>query len=134
MSAIEITEELRRFAFLFAALNKSGLDTKLTQLGQSLISGIGDSESITMEEDLEKVRILFENYKEEANKPLEKTQLKDKKKVRAYVDGCFDLMHAGHYNSLRQASKLGDELVCGINSDLEVTLVKGPPVFNVDER
>jgi len=134
MSAIEITEDLRRFAFLFAALNKNGLDTKLTQLGQSLMNNIEDSESITLEEDLEKIRILFENYKEDANISVKKTQLKDKKKVRAYVDGCYDLMHAGHYNSLRQASKLGDELVCGVNSDMEIKLVKGPPVFNIDER
>ena len=57
-----------------------------------------------------------------------------KSKVRVYIDGCFDLMHAGHFNSFRQAKKLGDILVLGINSDEEVEAVKGPTVFNGRER
>jgi ethanolamine-phosphate cytidylyltransferase len=36
-----------------------------------------------------------------------------KKPVRVYIDGCFDIMHSGHYNALRQAKKLGDVLVVG---------------------
>jgi hypothetical protein len=27
--------------------------------------------------------------------------IKSDKKVRVYVDGCFDIMHSGHYNALR---------------------------------
>ena len=27
--------------------------------------------------------------------------------VRVYMDGCFDIMHSGHYNALRQAKTLG---------------------------
>lgn len=23
--------------------------------------------------------------------------------VRGYIDGCFDIMHSGHYNAIRQA-------------------------------
>ena len=54
--------------------------------------------------------------------------------IRVYLDGCFDLMHAGHYNSFRQAKKFGKTLVAGINSDEEVSVVKGPTVFNGVER
>lgn len=57
-----------------------------------------------------------------------------KSKVRVYIDGWFDLIHAGHFNSFRQAKKLGDVLVLGINSDEEVEAVKGPTVFNWRER
>ena len=36
------------------------------------------------------------------------------KPIRVYVDGCFDIMHSGHYNVLRQARQLGDILVAGV--------------------
>jgi ethanolamine-phosphate cytidylyltransferase len=57
-----------------------------------------------------------------------------KKPVRIYMDGCFDMMHYGHANALRQARALGDQLVVGINSDEEIRKNKGPPVMNIDER
>ena len=43
-----------------------------------------------------------------------------KRRIRVYMDGCFDLMHYGHANALRQAKALGDELVVGLVSDDEV--------------
>ena len=43
-----------------------------------------------------------------------------KKRTRVYMDGCFDLMHYGHANALRQAKALGDELVVGVVSDGEM--------------
>lgn len=54
--------------------------------------------------------------------------------VRIYVDGCFDLVHSGHYNAIRQAKALGDELVVGVNSDKDIMEVKGPTIMNEDER
>jgi len=54
--------------------------------------------------------------------------------VRVYVDGCFDMMHSGHFNALRQARKLGDVLVAGVHSDAEITRAKGMPVLNNEER
>ena len=57
-----------------------------------------------------------------------------RKAVRGYIDGCFDLTHAGHYISFRQSSKLNDVLVVGVNSDSEIEKVKGPTIFKVDER
>ena len=44
----------------------------------------------------------------------------DKKPVRIWVDGCFDLFHFGHCNAIRQAKAFGDELVVGIHSDEEI--------------
>jgi cytidyltransferase-like protein len=58
----------------------------------------------------------------------------DKPLVRVYVDGCFDMMHSGHFNALRQARKLGDVLVAGVHSDAEITRAKGMPVLNNEER
>eukprot|EP00744_Colponema_vietnamica_P004284 GILI01006429.1.p1 GENE.GILI01006429.1~~GILI01006429.1.p1 ORF type:complete len:456 (+),score=118.35 GILI01006429.1:45-1412(+) len=54
--------------------------------------------------------------------------------VRVYIDGCFDLMHSGHFNAIRQAKALGDILVVGVHSDEEITRNKGPPVINERER
>ena len=46
------------------------------------------------------------------------------KKV-VWTNGCFDLLHAGHIRSLRDAKALGDILVVGINSDRSAGAIKG---------
>jgi cytidyltransferase-like protein len=50
------------------------------------------------------------------------------------MDGCFDLMHYGHANALRQAKAVGDQLVVGLIPDSEIMRCKGPPVLNETER
>ncbi|KAK6789828.1 hypothetical protein RDI58_013628 [Solanum bulbocastanum] len=57
-----------------------------------------------------------------------------KKRIRVYMDGCFDLMHYGHANAIRQAKELGDELIVGVVSDEEIVANKGPPVLCMEER
>jgi D-beta-D-heptose 7-phosphate kinase/D-beta-D-heptose 1-phosphate adenosyltransferase len=42
-----------------------------------------------------------------------------------FTNGCFDLLHAGHIHLLRQARRLGDLLVLGINDDASVRRLKG---------
>ncbi|PSC71866.1 Ethanolamine-phosphate cytidylyltransferase [Micractinium conductrix] len=59
---------------------------------------------------------------------------RSRRPVRVYLDGCFDLMHYGHANALRQAKALGDELVVGLVPDREILRCKGPPILNDDER
>ncbi|KAL8093200.1 hypothetical protein AgCh_035187 [Apium graveolens] len=59
---------------------------------------------------------------------------KKKGPIRVYMDGCFDMMHYGHCNALRQARALGDQLVVGVVSDDEITANKGPPVTPLNER
>jgi len=41
--------------------------------------------------------------------------------------GCFDLLHAGHVQTLEAARRLGDCLVVCLNSDASVRRLKGPP-------
>lgn len=43
-----------------------------------------------------------------------------------FTNGCFDLLHVGHIRYLRQARRMGDFLVVGINSDDSVARLKGP--------
>lgn len=57
-----------------------------------------------------------------------------KKPIRVYMDGCFDAMHFGHANALRQAKALGDVLVVGINPASEICKHKGPPIMTDEER
>lgn len=49
----------------------------------------------------------------------------NKKLIRVWADGCFDLMHWGHANALRQAKLLGDVLVVGVHSDAAILKNKG---------
>ncbi|CAN0901303.1 Ethanolamine-phosphate cytidylyltransferase [Linum grandiflorum] len=92
------------------------LTATLLGLSTSYFSGIGLSSFPYMFSDLGKKRP------------------EKKKRVRVYMDGCFDLMHFGHANALRQAKALGDELVVGVVSDEEIILNKGPPVLPMEER
>jgi cytidyltransferase-like protein len=45
------------------------------------------------------------------------------KPVRIYCDGCFDMMHFGHSNALRQSKAVGDVLVVGLVSDADILKV-----------
>ncbi|MGD9561852.1 MAG: adenylyltransferase/cytidyltransferase family protein [Pyrinomonadaceae bacterium] len=52
------------------------------------------------------------------------------------ANGCFDLLHVGHVRYLEGAKALGGFLIVGINSDRQVTSLKGPnrPFMPEDER
>lgn len=54
--------------------------------------------------------------------------------VVVYMDGCFDTMHYGHANALRQARACGDKLLVGVVNDAEIRRCKGPPVCDERER
>ena len=42
-----------------------------------------------------------------------------------FTNGCFDILHAGHVDSLTAAKSLGDRLIVGLNSDDSVKRLKG---------
>ena len=43
-----------------------------------------------------------------------------------FTNGCFDLLHRGHVQVLRQAKCAGDLLIVALNSDRSVKSIKGP--------
>ena len=47
-------------------------------------------------------------------------------KTVVWTNGVFDILHAGHIRSLRDAKAFGEILVVGINSDASVRKIKGP--------
>ena len=51
-----------------------------------------------------------------------------------FTNGCFDLLHPGHIETLEQARRLGDALIVGVNSDRGVREMKGPGRPIVPER
>ncbi len=52
--------------------------------------------------------------------------LKGFQKTVATTNGCFDILHIGHLNYLKQASTFADILIVGINTDRSVSSIKGP--------
>lgn len=42
-----------------------------------------------------------------------------------FTNGCFDLVHRGHIDSLAKAAEFGTRLVVGLNSDTSVKFLKG---------
>lgn len=53
-----------------------------------------------------------------------------------FANGCFDVLHVGHTRYLAGARELGDLLVVGVNSDVQVRIQKGPgrPILPQGER
>jgi D-beta-D-heptose 7-phosphate kinase/D-beta-D-heptose 1-phosphate adenosyltransferase len=52
-------------------------------------------------------------------------QWKGEERVVVFTNGCFDVLHAGHLDSLERARALGDRLIVGLNSDRSVEALKG---------
>lgn len=67
-------------------------------------------------------------------KQVEKWKKEGKKIV--WTNGCFDILHAGHVSYLKEAKKLGDILIVGLNSDKSVKKLKGKdrPINPQDAR
>lgn len=49
----------------------------------------------------------------------------DKPNKLVLMNGCYDLLHTGHMNTLNKARSLGDGLWIGINSDRAIRKLKG---------
>jgi len=61
-------------------------------------------------------------------------RLQSKKLV--FTNGVFDILHAGHIHSLKQAAGFGDVLIIGINSDASTKRLKGEsrPIQTLEDR
>lgn len=42
-----------------------------------------------------------------------------------WINGCFDVLHYGHFKLIQYAKSLGDKLIVGIDSDERVKQLKG---------
>ena len=55
--------------------------------------------------------------------------------MKVFVNGCFDVLHRGHYELIHYASSLG-ELTVALDSDEKVSRGKGPdrPIYPLEDR
>ena len=53
-----------------------------------------------------------------------------------FTNGCFDILHKGHIDSLRESKKFGDVLIVGVNSDESIRKLKGEkrPILSLENR
>ena len=53
-----------------------------------------------------------------------------------FTNGCFDIVHHGHVDSLIKSAEMGTKLIVGLNSDKSVEILKGRtrPIINVESR
>ena len=53
-----------------------------------------------------------------------------------FTNGCFDVLHRGHIEYLKQSRKLGKRLIVGLNSDESVKRLKGlnRPINGEEDR
>jgi D-beta-D-heptose 7-phosphate kinase/D-beta-D-heptose 1-phosphate adenosyltransferase len=87
------------------------------------------------------IRELLQRLPEE-NEGQQRSLEEDLERVRSsggkvvFTNGCFDLLHRGHLSLLREAKRLGDMLVVGVNTDASARRVKGPgrPVMSQEDR
>ena len=64
------------------------------------------------------------------------TSIRKTNKKIVFSNGCFDLLHKGHRNLIKQSFSFGDILILGLNSDESVKRLKGEdrPIQNEIER
>ena len=64
------------------------------------------------------------------------TSKSNREQVIVFTNGCFDIIHSGHLDLLKEAKSYGDKLIVGLNSDKSVSKLKGPerPVIGQSER
>ena len=60
----------------------------------------------------------------------------NKEQVIVFTNGCFDIIHSGHLDLLKEARSYGDKLIVGLNSDKSISKLKGPerPIIVQSER
>ncbi|MEA3431552.1 MAG: adenylyltransferase/cytidyltransferase family protein, partial [candidate division WOR-3 bacterium] len=61
---------------------------------------------------------------------------KEKGRRVVFTNGCFDIIHKGHIELLRQAKDRGDILIVGLNSDSSTKKIKekGRPIIDEESR
>jgi rfaE bifunctional protein nucleotidyltransferase chain/domain len=93
---------------------------------KALILSLG---KINYEEDS---KIIYDN--QQLKLILQKLKKENKKIILS--SGCFDILHVGHINTLREAKKMGDVLMICLSSDEQIKLLKGNdrPINNYQDR
>lgn len=106
---------------------------QVSKVGTSIV--YPDEVYSAMHEDgLNETGAILDYYSENGMAPLFRAKAAGKKIV--FTNGCFDILHVGHVSYLKEAKKLGDILVIGVNSDESVKRLKGEnrPINSLEDR
>lgn len=76
---------------------------------------------------------IYPNFK--TFKPVLKSWQENNETI-VFTNGCFDIIHHGHVDSLQKSAELGTKLIVGLNADSSVTVIKGEkrPIFTEEAR
>ena len=126
-----------------AAALASGHDfkqaTRLANRAAGLVVAKLGAASVTVEElnDSQNARVnLKSGIISEPDLPDLTKQIKARGETIVFTNGCFDIIHAGHVDYLRQARTYGDHLIVAVNDDASVQRLKGKgrPVNSLSHR
>ena len=61
---------------------------------------------------------------------------RNKNETIVFTNGCFDIVHHGHVDSLIKSAEMGTRLIVALNSDKSVEILKGRnrPILTVESR
>ena len=128
------------FGFLIAAGLGLPSAAKIANLAAGIEVGRLGTEIISSEDLARALRPVHQSHESKilSNQELAVTLDRERRAGRkiVFTNGCFDLLHAGHLQTLGFALTQGDVLVVGLNSDQSVRLLKGAdrPVHKVADR
>jgi len=56
--------------------------------------------------------------------------------IIVFTNGCFDIVHHGHVDSMIKSAEMGTRLIVGLNSDKSVEILKGRnrPILSAESR
>lgn len=124
-----------------ATAMSTGINTldavKIANTAAGIVVGKIGTAPITLNE----LRNVLNGYRNKKLKNLqdlltEVAMLKAKGKKIVFTNGCFDILHRGHIEYLKEAKELGDVLIVGLNSDDSVRKIKGKdrPINKQEDR
>lgn len=115
-------QECARIANTAAGIKVSRFGAVAVGIGEvnQALSGTEPNKKIVSFEDLSRIA----------------SQARRSKKRIVFTNGCFDIIHNGHIETLKFASAQGDVLIVGINSDASIKRLKGNsrPVMTLEHR
>lgn len=124
----------------FTLCTTIGLDLdaccKVANLAASIVISKFGTATVTINELIESLVIKNTKIIKRGDLEILSKYLHDVGKKIVFTNGCFDILHAGHVESLTQARSKGDVLIVGLNSDASVCRLKGPtrPIVSQDNR
>jgi ethanolamine-phosphate cytidylyltransferase len=130
MPEIVFSDKEKFYLFLIQSAVHIAQRASLLNYCQEIVNA-GSSSFLEAVKGFNSIKEDFESFVESFSTPSESVS---DNCDRIYIDGCWDIMHSGHFNAIRQAKMLGKTLVVGVHSDEEIMRNKGMTVMNNEER